>query len=150
MVIFMYDDLDGLDDHQMGPIINPLAATSSNASDEDQSNGAARCGTGGRWRTRLKMRSNDAPAIAQRGPLLVMSRRAKDNFVDHTVTSQTSPIRFIEENWNLGRLGNDSFDQLAGPIHNMFEFDRDHVDGRGDDGRRTWFLNAQTGQPTSH
>jgi phospholipase C len=66
------------------------------------------------------------------------------------VTSQTSPIRFIEDNRNLGRLGNGSFDQLAGPIDNMFDFDRYRSDGHGDDGRHTLLLNAHTGQPASH
>jgi phospholipase C len=148
-IIIMYDDSDGWYDHQMGPIVNPSAATSSSASDEDQFNATGKCGNGG------PLADNNGNAIqgrcgyGPRLPFLVISPWAKDNFVDHTVISQTSAIRFIEDNWQTGRLGNGSFDQLAGPIDNMFDFDRDHRSGRGDDGQRTLFLNGQTGQPTS-
>ena len=34
-----------------------------------------------------------------RMPLLVVSPFAKRNFVDHTLTDQTSVLRFIEDNW---------------------------------------------------
>ncbi len=39
---------------------------------------------------------------------------AKSNFVDHTVTDQTSILRFVEDNW-LGseRIGQGSFDAIA-------------------------------------
>ena len=64
----------------------------------------------------------------------MISPWATTNFVDHTVTDQTSSLRFIEVNWNLGfidgttlppgqPLGSYSFDQLAGSILNMFDFD---------------------------
>ncbi len=57
-----------------------------------------------------------------RTPLLVISPWAKPNFVDHTVTDQTSILRFIEDNWSLGRIGNGSFDAIANPLSNMFDF----------------------------
>jgi phospholipase C len=41
-------------------------------------------------------------------PLLVVSPFAKRNFVDHTVTDQSSILRFIEDNWQLGRIGGGS------------------------------------------
>lgn len=67
-------------------------------------------------------------------PFLVISPWAKRNYVDHTITDQTSSLRFIEVNWNLGfidgatlpegqALGPFSFDQLAGSIEGMFDFD---------------------------
>ena len=40
-----------------------------------------------------------------RMPLLVISPYAKVNYVDHGVTDQASILRFIEDNWNLGRIG---------------------------------------------
>ncbi len=43
-------------------------------------------------------------------------------FVYHSLTDQSSIIRFIEDNWGLGRMGNQSFDVKAGPINNMFDF----------------------------
>jgi phospholipase C len=42
--------------------------------------------------------------------------------VDSTLTDQTSILRFIEDNWSLGRLGDQSFDAMAGSILNMFDF----------------------------
>jgi phospholipase C len=64
-------------------------------------------------------------------PFLVISPWAKTNFVDHTLTDQTSSLRFIEENWGLESIdaefekpsGQGSFDRLAGTVMNMFDFD---------------------------
>jgi phospholipase C len=43
--------------------------------------------------------------------------------VDHTLTDQTSILRFIEDNWLGGqRLGQGSFDVIAGSINGMFDF----------------------------
>ena len=43
--------------------------------------------------------------------------------MDHTVTDQTSIIRFIEDNWLNGeRIGNGSFDAVANSIANMLQF----------------------------
>jgi phospholipase C len=45
--------------------------------------------------------------------------------VDHTVTDQTSVLRFIEDNWLGGqRIGQGSFDAIASPINQMFNFDQ--------------------------
>lgn len=53
----------------------------------------------------------------------MISPFAKRNFVDHTVTDQTSILRFIEDHWLSGqRLGGGSFDALAGPLTPMFDF----------------------------
>jgi phospholipase C len=61
--------------------------------------------------------------------------------VDHSVTDQSSILRFIEDNWNLGRIGNQSFDALADPLTNLFDFARKRAD--------RLFLNDKTGEPTS-
>jgi len=55
-------------------------------------------------------------------PFLVVSPWSKVNFVDHSVTDQTSILRFIEDNWELGRIGDQSFDERAGSILNLFDF----------------------------
>jgi phospholipase C len=61
-------------------------------------------------------------------PLLVVSPWAKSNYVDHTVTDQTSVLRFIEDNWKLGRLDDpQSFDSKANSIVGMFNFARPHL-----------------------
>ena len=58
-----------------------------------------------------------------RQPLLVISPLAKPNFVDHTLTDQSSITRFIEDNWLSGqRIGLGSYDTIANPINNMFDF----------------------------
>jgi len=34
-----------------------------------------------------------------------------------------SILRFVEDNWSLGRLGDQSFDERAGPLTAMFAFE---------------------------
>ncbi len=56
----------------------------------------------------------------------MVSPYAKANYVDHTLTDQTSILRFIEDNWLSGERvqPGGSFDTIAGPLDNMFDFDR--------------------------
>ena len=60
--------------------------------------------------------------MAPRLPLLVISPYARTNFVDHTLTDQTSIIRFIEDNWSTGRVGDHSSDERAGALSALFDF----------------------------
>ena len=53
----------------------------------------------------------------------MISSYAKVNYVDHSTTDQTLILQFIEDNWNLGRVGGSSFDALEGSLLNMFEFE---------------------------
>ena len=103
-VIITYDDSDGLYDHVVPPIVN-----SSNSS-ADALGSAGVCGKAGAA----------GPAgrcgYGQRLPLLVISRHAKANYVDHSLTDQSSILRLIEDNWNLGRIGGSSFDAMAGSL----------------------------------
>jgi len=71
-------------------------------------------------------------------PLLVVSPWAKRNFIADTITDQSSILRFVEDNWNLGRIGGGSVDTIAGTLNNMFDFDRDRQD-------RRLILDPQTG-----
>jgi phospholipase C len=74
-------------------------------------------------------------------PLLVISPWSKENFVDHTVTDQSSIIRFIEDNWLGGqRIGQGSFDGIASSIDQMFEFHQRRADSR-------LLLDPNTGEP---
>ena len=76
-----------------------------------------------------------------RMPLLVVSPFAKKNHVDHTLTDQSSVLRFVEDNW-LDRERNQpggSMDTIAGPLDNMFDF-RDR-----DEQPRKLFLDEATG-----
>ena len=124
-VIITYDDSDGWYDHQMGPIVNGSFST------VDSLTGSGACGTPSTGNTPTPQlpgpNSGGKPVNGRCGygvrmPLLVISPWAKANYVDSTLTDQTSVLRFIEDNWSLGRIGQGSFDALAGPIDNMFNF----------------------------
>ena len=83
---------------------------------DDQLAGPGSCGSG-------KTATRTGPCgYGPRLPLLVISPYAKQNYVDHSVTDQSSILRFIEDNWNLGRLGNGSADAWAGTLNGMFDF----------------------------
>jgi phospholipase C len=110
-VVIAYDDSDGWYDHVMGPIVSQ-----SNDAANDALVGAGLCGENASG-TYL-----DRCGYGPRLPLLVISPYAKRNFVDHGVTDQSSILRFIEDNWQTGRIGDDSFDAKAGTLLNMFDF----------------------------
>ena len=57
---------------------------------------------------------------------MIVSPYSKVNYVDHQITDQTSILRFIEDNWSLGRIGDQSFNEKAGSILNMFNFTSGH------------------------
>jgi phospholipase C len=114
-VVIAYDDSDGWYDHVMSPITSPSAATA------DALNGAGKCGNVPTGSTAYPDRCGYGP----RQPLLVVSPFAKTNYVDHALTDQTSVLKFIEDNWQLGRIGDQSFDARAGSIGNMFDFNPD-------------------------
>jgi phospholipase C len=111
-VIIAYDDSDGWYDHVMSPITSPSAAPA------DGLNGAGRCGNVPAGSTAYPDRCGYGP----RQPLLVVSPYAKVNYVDHALTDQASILRFIEDNWQLGRIGDQSFDARAGSLGNLFDF----------------------------
>ena len=66
-------------------------------------------------------------------PFLLISPYARKNFVDHSLNDTTSVLRFIEYNWNLGKIGDPtSFDVLAsGSILGMFDFIDNPGTGQG-------------------
>ena len=127
-VIIAWDDSDGWYDHVIGPIVNQSASTA------DALTGLDKCGTGANALAGLQARCGYGPRL----PFLVISPYAKRNFVDGTLTDQSSVVRFIEDNWGLPRIGQGSFDTVAGSIENMFDFDNKHDD--------TVFLDPVTGQ----
>lgn len=83
----------------------------------------------------------DRCGYGPRQPLLVVSPYAGTNFVDHTLTDQTSVLRFIEDNRQTGRIGNFSFDEKAGSIEKMFRFAPATMPG----GENQLFLDLVTG-----
>jgi phospholipase C len=68
----------------------------------------------------------DRCGFGPRLPLLVISPFARRNFVDHSTTGQASILRFIEDNWSLGRSGNQSFEARDASLSNLFDFDASH------------------------
>jgi phospholipase C len=110
-IIINYDDSDGWYDHVAPPIV-----IGSDLPGTDAYSGLGRCGEAkpGQYQGRC----GHGPRL----PLLIISPYAKVNFVDHAVTDQSSIIRFIEDNWSLGRIGDQSYDALAGSLDDMFDF----------------------------
>lgn len=131
-IIIAYDDSDGWYDHVMPQIVN-----GSNDAKTD-----ALYGPGDAGKPKLGNYLNRA-GHGPRLPLLVISPYAKKNFVDHTLTDQTSILRFIEDNWNLGRIGDHSFDAVAGTLNNMFDF-------KHKPNKEKLFLDPITGERINH
>ena len=111
VVIIAYDDSDGWYDHVMGPIVNP-----STDPIYDNLTGPGKCGV------IKKGNYMDRCGYGPRLPLLIISPWAKANYVDHSITDQTSILRFIEDNWELGRIGDQSFDEKSGTLTGMLDF----------------------------
>src|SRR5215469_10641684 len=140
-VVIMYDDSDGWYDHQMGPIMNTSTGTA------DALTGAGTCGNAALSLPGLNAAMNPHAlgrcGYGMRQPLVVVSPWAQQNFVDHSLTDQTSIIRFIEDNWLAGqRLPAGSFDALANSITQMFDFSKIRP---GKHGRL--ILDPSTGEP---
>jgi phospholipase C len=110
VVFILYDDSDGWYDHVMGPIV------SASSVPEDNLSGPGSCGDG--KNVLFQGRCGYGP----RQPLLAISPFAKVNYVSHALSDQSSIIRFIEDNWNLGRIGEGSMDEIAGSLLDMFNF----------------------------
>ncbi len=121
-IIILYDDSDGWYDHQMAPIGN-----GSFDSTRDRLTGPRDCGDRintpvmGGVAGRGAVNGRCGPGTRQ--PFLVISPWARRNYVDHTLITQASVLRFIEDNWLGGRrLGGGSFDETAGSINGLFDF----------------------------
>jgi len=119
-VVIAYDDSDGWYDHVVPPVINQ----SSTASDALTGTGA--CGNGATALPGVLSGTTHAQGrcgFGPRLPMLVVSPWAQQNYVDHTMTNQTSITRFIEDNWLGGaRIGQGSVDAISNSITGMFNF----------------------------
>jgi phospholipase C len=104
-VIIATDDSDGWYDHVMPPIVNQSNTPLDFHCGERSDGPGARCGYGPRL------------------PLLAISPYARENYVSHALTDQTSILRFIEDNWLGGeRVSEMSFDRIAGSLADLFDF----------------------------
>jgi phospholipase C len=121
VVIVAYDDSDGWYDH-VSNLINGSATSA------DAVNGTGICISSTAAQNALpgadgKPHAQGRCGYGPRQPLLVLSPWARKNFIDHTLTDQSSILRFIEDVF-LGsqRIGNGSFDSVAGSLMPMFDF----------------------------
>ena len=136
-VVIAYDDSDGWYDHAHH-VINP---SNIPVKGYDVLNGST-CGTGTPLPGVMGQPVQGRCGYGTRMPFLVVSPYAKKNFVDHTVTDQSSVARFIEDNWLGGqRLGQGSFDAIAGSIDGMFNWAKPHD--------AALILNPKTGEPVA-
>jgi phospholipase C len=108
-IVISYDDSDGWYDHVSSPIVNGSHDTSK---DTAICTGSAKTLDG----------SNDRCGYGPRLPLLVISPWSKHNYVDDTVTDQSSILKFIESNWRLPSIGKGSYDTVANSLTSMFNF----------------------------
>jgi phospholipase C len=118
-VVIAWDDSDGWYDHQMPPIVNQSATAA------DALTGVGLCGSGTNalpGATATAVHAQGRCGYGPRLPFMVISPYAKANFVDHSITDQSSVTRFIEDNWLNGQRIQGSFDAIAGSIDNMFNF----------------------------
>jgi phospholipase C len=140
-VVIAYDDSDGWYDHAYSGVHNPsdTSAVANPPGPQDFLTGTGMCGDTTK-QTPLAGQSGRC-GYGPRLPLLVVSPWARHNAVDHTLTDQSSVIRFVEDNWRLPRIAG-SFDAIAGSLTNLFEF---HGRGGGDDAKL--FLDPVTGEP---
>jgi phospholipase C len=120
-VVIAYDDSDGWYDHALGQIVNQSTTAA------DALSGVGACGDGSSALPGINPATKHAQgrcAFGPRLPLLVISPWAKHNFVDHSLTDQSSILRFVEDNWLKGqRIGAGSFDTITNPINHLFNFE---------------------------
>jgi phospholipase C len=137
-IVIAYDDSDGWYDHQMSPIVNQSATSADALTAPGQCGSSANTALDGVTAGRVQGRCGYGPRL----PLLVISPYAKSNYVDHTVTDQSSITRFIEDNWLGGQRIAGSFDALAGTLNGMFNFGSPSNSGQ-------YLLDPGTGLPTA-
>ncbi len=119
-VVITYDDSDGWYDHASA-VVNPSAIP---VKGYDVLNGD-RCAKGTALPGVDGKPAQGRCGYGTRIPMLVVSPWTKVNYVDHTLVDQSSVTRFIEDNWLAGqRLGQGSFDAIAGSLDGMFDWSR--------------------------
>jgi phospholipase C len=120
-VIIAYDDSDGWYDH-VSSLVNGSATTA------DTINGNGICISAAASMNALPGADGQPHAqgrcgYGMRQPLIVISSWAKKNSIDHTLTDQSSILRFIEDTFlSSKRIGNGSFDSIAGSLTPLFDF----------------------------
>ncbi len=119
-IVIAYDDSDGWYDHVSSPQVNG----SSGPADALTAPGV--CGSGTPRLAGIDANNPHAEGrcgYGPRVPLLVISPWARRNVVASNTTDQTSIMRLIEDTFLKGqRLGQGSYDAIAGSLEPMFDF----------------------------
>jgi phospholipase C len=126
-VFVAYDDSDGWYDHVAPKITNG----STDASQDTPLCAKAQVAGG----------YQDRCGPSQRLPLLAISPYSKVNHVDHSYAEQTSVLKFIEDNWRAGRIGDASMDVRARGVGGLLDFRHPKA--------RKLTLDPKTGAPAS-
>ncbi len=116
-VVIAYDDSDGWYDHAFRAPVNPSSDSAYDFLNRGTSSQGSACGTAGSGNALSGGPLGGFPdrcGPGPRQPLLVVSPWAKQNYIDHAFTDQTSILKFIQENWGTGGLGNGAFESLSG------------------------------------
>ncbi len=135
-VVISYDDSDGWYDHQMPPLVNQSVTSADMITGNGTCGSATQALPGVSGAGHAQGRCGYGPRL----PLLVISPYAKPNFVDHSITDQSSITRFVEDNWLNGERIQGSFDAIAGPLDGMFNFE-------AAPNTATFMLSESSGQP---
>jgi phospholipase C len=120
VIILTYDDSDGWYDHASN-VIN-----GSTSMYDSYSGQQGKCGDGSTALPGVNpstLHAQGRCGYGPRLPLLIISPWAKTNYVSHTVTDQSSVLRFIEDTFlHQERIGQGSFDAIAGSLTDMLNF----------------------------
>ena len=117
-IFIAYDDSDGWYDHVDGKTVN---------GSNDVLNDTAECST---KVAKAAGGYQDRCGYGPRLPLLAISPYSKVNYIDHHTTEQASILRFVEDNWHTGRIGDASFDARAGSLASLFDFEHGRSAGK--------------------
>jgi phospholipase C len=126
-IFIAYDDSDGWYDH-----VAPKITNGSSDASQDTPLCSGKHAAGG---------YQDRCGPSQRLPLLAISPYSRVNHVDHSYAEQTSVLRFIEDNWGVGRIGDASMDVRAGGVGGLLDFWHPRA--------RKLTLDPKTGAPVS-
>jgi phospholipase C len=141
-VVVSYDDSDGWYDHLYSGVHNAsnTSLVAPPPGPQDFLTGAGLCGDA--TLNPPLAGENGRCGYGPRLPLLVISPWAKHNAVDHTLTDQSSILKFVEDNWRLPKIAG-STDAIAGTLNHLFNFNA----RKGSN--PALYLNPTTGQPFS-
>jgi phospholipase C len=138
-VIVSYDDSDGWYDHAYSGVTNPSLSPADNLTNTSftvpSTGTSGQCGPSPQTTPPLHGEQGRC-GFGPRLPLLLISRYAKKNAVDHDISNQASMINFVEYNWGLPGIPG-SFDQAQAAtdategvpfdLAGMFQFSGKHA-----------------------